>query len=142
MIRKGIGVATVTLHIKTYKNENGETHIDIEQDSTGGWIKGTTERRLLTGEMREHSDPIFGDVKGSSRWIKIDEIEDEFLKSEWLPGTEYLIESNVDSIKNGWSGYQIWGFKEINGERRYARNVVVKKGAERKQARLVYDYKK
>lgn len=35
---------------------------------------------------------------------------------------------------------QIWGFAEINGDRRYVRHVVVRKGDDWKQARLVYDY--
>jgi hypothetical protein len=40
-MRKAIGLATVTLHTKQYE-EDGVTHIDIDQTATGG-IKGTTE---------------------------------------------------------------------------------------------------
>jgi hypothetical protein len=35
---------------------------------------------------------------------------------------------------------QIWGFEMINEERRYVRHVIVRKGDDWKQARLVYDY--
>jgi len=36
----------------------------------------------------------------------------------------------------------LWGFEEVGGERYYARHVVVRKGDDWKQARLVYDYQK
>jgi len=37
-------------------------------------------------------------------------------------------------------GAQIWGFEEVEGKRYYVRHVAVRKGADWKQARLVYDY--
>lgn len=47
----------------------------------------------------------------------------------------------AESIGNGWTADQIWGFEEVNGERRYVRHVVARKGDDWKLARLVYDYK-
>lgn len=44
--RKAIQLATVTLDINQYRDDNGVEHIDIEQTATGG-IKGTTENRTL-----------------------------------------------------------------------------------------------
>ena len=35
---------------------------------------------------------------------------------------------------------QTWGFEVLNGSRYYVRHIVVRKGDDWKQARLVYDY--
>ena len=141
MTRKAIGLATITLHIKQYKGDDDVVHIDIDQTATGG-VKGTTELRHLDFKESEHDDHIFGKVRGKSRFVKISEVEDAHLKSNWLPETENgdAVESNVVSIGNGWEAKQIWGFQEKDGKRLYARNVVVTKGSERKEARLYYDY--
>jgi len=156
MTRKIIGLATLTLHVKQFVAPPSPpadpanppvTHIEIEQTGTGG-MKGTTEKRCLDYTFRDHSDWIFGHVKGQSRFIKTEEIDDEFLKKGWLEGEEEAkgpngethIISHVESYDNGWTATQIWGFKNINGERKYVRNVVVKKGAERVEIQLVYDY--
>lgn len=42
-------MATITLHVKHYKDSEGVEHIDIDQTLTGG-IKGTTENRVLNWE--------------------------------------------------------------------------------------------
>lgn len=141
MTRKAIGLATITLHMKQYTDDEGVVRIDIEQTATGG-IKGTAEKRHLDYKEGEHDDHIFGKVKGKSRFIKISEVEDAFLKSNWLPETENgeAIESNVTSVNNGWEAKQVWGFQDKDGKRMYARNVVVTKGKERREARLYYDY--
>lgn len=39
-------MATITLAVKQYRDDDGVEHIDIEQTATGG-IKGTTENRTL-----------------------------------------------------------------------------------------------
>lgn len=72
------------------------------------------------------------------------EIEDEHLKKGWeLEGEEggkSLFESYVESKDNGWEAKQVWGFQLVDGARRYCRNIVVTKNAEREAIRLVYDY--
>ena len=115
------------------------THIEIEQIATGG-LKGTSEKRCLDGTFREHSDWMFGHVKGRSTWLPAGEVEDEFLKKGWEDGTTEHVQSYVESLDNGWTATQIWGFQVVNGERRYCRNIVVAKGSERVEMRLVYDY--
>ncbi|KAI9755941.1 MAG: hypothetical protein M4579_004072 [Chaenotheca gracillima] len=146
LTRKAIALATITLIVKQYEGDEpgNPTHIDIQQVVTGG-ISGTTELRCLDWEFREHSDSIFGAVKGRSRWTKLEDVEDDFLKNGWLEGEARgdrgLVQSYVESKDNGWIANQIWGFEEIDGKRYYVRHVVVTKGEERKQARLVYDFK-
>lgn len=156
MTRKAVSLATLTLHVKQYvappsppSDPTGApvTHVDIEQTGTGG-IKGTTEKRCADYAFREHTDYLFGHVKGQTKFLTAEEITDEYLKSGWLEGDEekkgpngetHLI-SHVESLDAGWTATQIWGFKIIEGVRRYARNVVIAKGAERVELQLVYDW--
>lgn len=74
-----------------------------------------------------------------------------FLKAEKLKDgktdSKFLDEVHVHSyVKNvdaagGWIAEQIWGFEDVNGERRYTRRIVVWKNGEFRRARVVYDYK-
>lgn len=141
MTRKAIGIATVTLHVKQYKDDAGVVHIDIEQTASGG-IKGTTELRHLDGVTGEHEDQVFGKVRGQASWVKISDVKHPFLAKGWLPETEQgeAIKSDAESVSNGWKAEQIWGFEDIKGERRYVRHVVITKGGKEKTGRLVYDY--
>lgn len=132
----------MTLHIKEHTDEAGTTHIDIEQTATGG-LKGTTENRILDNNWREHSDWLFGSVKGRTQWIASwAEIDDAFLKSNWAEAGEAdeMIFGYVESLDKGWTATQVWGFQMVNGERRHARNVVVAKGSERAEIRMIYDF--
>ncbi|KAM5356198.1 hypothetical protein ACJ41O_002844 [Fusarium nematophilum] len=146
-IRKSVNIATISLEINQYsappKPPNTSTdvftHIDIVQSASG--LTSTQENRCLDETFREHSDWLFGAVTGKSKFITLDEVDDEFLKKGWLvEGDGKFILSYVESKTNGWIATQVWGFEEINGERRYARHVLVTKGSERVTGKLVYDY--
>ncbi|KAK1769982.1 hypothetical protein QBC33DRAFT_307894 [Phialemonium atrogriseum] len=156
LTRKAIGLASITLDIKEYEGvpsppseaAGPATHIEIEQLATAG-VKGTTEKRCVDGEWREHGDWLFGRVRGRSNWIaSAADVEDKFLAGGWLagegeasgPAGEGLLESYVESLDSDWTARQIWGFQTVEGERRYCRNIVVAKGAQRVEIRLVYDY--
>ena len=161
--RKAIALATITLTISEYV-EKDVTHVDIQQVATGG-ISGTTENRTLDWTYRDHKDGIFGSVKGKSRWVKLVDVDDdEFLKTGWDDMEGDHIQSYVESNGNGWTADQVgeilccgaaaicvsrelmfrvgqvWGFEVLDQKRRYVRHVVVRKGDDWKQARLVYDY--
>jgi len=143
--RKAIAWATITLHTKQYTPSDGITHIDIDQTATGG-VKGTTENRLLDWTERSHSDYMFGDLKGKSRWVNLDgEGLDSFLTEGWLeeeagPNGEKHVQSWVLNEANGWTAEQIWGFAIVEGARYHTRRVVVTKGEEVLKIRLVYDW--
>jgi len=148
-IRKAIGMMTVTLITKQYTDEEGKVHIDIRQPGYAG-IEGTTELRTLDSEWRDHEDHIFGLVKGTTKWIKIADIKEDddaesekHLKEGWAQETldGEAIDSYVESVKNGWTARQIWGFGEIGGVRRYIRRVVVKKAGKAQRQVLAYDFK-
>ncbi|KAJ5732511.1 hypothetical protein N7493_003992 [Penicillium malachiteum] len=70
-LRKGLSYATVTLHIHQYTDAEKPLvyHIDVDQVITGG-IKGTSERRVLDFTEREHTDDIFGTVRGLSKMVR------------------------------------------------------------------------
>jgi len=157
--RKLIGNATITLHVQQYVDDNGITHIDIEQSAIG--LKGTTEKRELNWEESSHSDYVFGKLDGRSRWINLDTVsqplpdyevtekEASFLSQGWIeddsenggPNGERHIDSFVRNKDNKWTARQIWGFQIINGERRYVRKAVVKSigGTDEYYLTLVYD---
>ena len=100
------------------------------------------EKRTLDYTWRDHEDKIFGKVKGRSRWVKLEDIDgDDFLKTGFDDMEGEHVQALAESIDNGWTADQVWGFEEVNGERRYVRHVIVKKGEDWKMARLVYDYK-
>jgi len=128
--RTAISYATVTL----YANQGG--------------VPGTTEERILDWTPRDHYDYVFGAVTGKSRRLKVDEIEDKFLRDGWLPDTQEhgvicsWIESDRERSGYSWTSYEVWGFEEIQGERHYTRHIrfTEKPGGKVVYARLVYDY--
>lgn len=156
LTRKAVGMATFTLDVKQFNappaapaDPSGPPacHIEIDQLGTAG-VKGTSEKRCLDNTFREHSDWLFGNVKGQSRWINLEDVDDDFLKAGFLDGDEEKggpngekhIISHVESLDKGWTATQIWGFKTVEGVRKYVRNVVVAKGAERIELQLIYDW--
>ena len=112
MMRKIISMATITLTVSEYIEEGTNlTHIDIQQVATGG-ISGTTERRTLDWEFRDHSDGIFGEVQGKSRWVLLENVDKgtdrEWLTRGWLDesGGEH-VQSYVVSQKASWTAEQV-----------------------------------
>ncbi|KKY21723.1 hypothetical protein UCRPC4_g03490 [Phaeomoniella chlamydospora] len=167
LVRKGISVATITLHVNY--SAGPPVEIKIIQTVTGG-LKGTTEVRTLDFNRREHTDHVFGHVAGRTRYLSpnteiessiltkladgsIDPTDVQFLSGKVLadgkmPTAGFLdedehtwIQSYVENEEAKWTAEQVWGFEEIEGKRMYTRRVVVRKGGkEVKRARLVYDY--
>ncbi|KAJ2892200.1 hypothetical protein MKZ38_010136 [Zalerion maritima] len=170
MLRKAVSMASISLSVKQYTapasapadpsfpQNQKVTHVDIEQVAAG--LSGTTELRCLDNEFRPHEDWLFGKVKGRSSWIATRDIvketgdgwlasgEGEDGKGEWLEGDdeksgpegEKHMLSHVESVDNGWTATQIWGFMMVDGKRMYARKIVAKKGSQRVAIRLVYDF--
>lgn len=147
LVRKGILASTITIEVNQYEaapaapNEDKPDcwHIDIVQSASG--LTSTQENRSIDDTFRPHSDWLFGNIKGHSTWVGVDDIKDEYLKKGWLAeGDKELLLSHVESDDYGWVADQIWGFQEVDGERHYCRNIVITKEAERAEFRFVYDY--
>ena len=116
-------------------------------------MSGTSENRTLDWTERSHSDGIFGDVVGKSRWLKdLGDVDDEWLREGWEtddeegekggPNGERWVESWTKNEGRGWTARQIWGFAKVDEKegRWYVRRVVVRKGEETLRARLVYNF--
>ncbi|KAK0760144.1 hypothetical protein N5P37_007224 [Trichoderma harzianum] len=148
LIRKGISLATITIEVEQYEGPpkppntaaDVVTHIDIKQSASG--LSSTQENRCFDNFPRDHTDWLFGTVTGRSRWVSLDEVTDEFLKKGWeVEGEGQSFITNIaENKEKGWVAEQVWGFQIVDGERRYCRHVVVTKGEERAQIRLVYDF--
>lgn len=108
MTRTAIGLATITLDIKHFKDKEGVEHIDIQQTMTGG-IKGTEEKRTLDSVERGHKDHIFGNVVGKTKRCKVEEVEDEYLKTGWETAMveEGVIDSYVVNKEVDWVAHQV-----------------------------------
>ena len=139
LIRKAIGSASVTLTI----SQPTDNEYSIKQTATAAAIPGTTEQYILDNEWRTNHDPFFGEVKGRSSWISIDEASKMLeLETTWEDGGEgKLILAEGGHKDGGWQAFRIWGFKDIEGQKRYTQAVHVwnTKGEELK-GDMVYDY--
>ncbi|KAL8898834.1 MAG: hypothetical protein Q9207_006502 [Kuettlingeria erythrocarpa] len=103
-LRRAIALATVTLTVKEYIAD-GLTHIDIEQVATGGIT--STENRTLDWALRDHTDKIFGAVRGKSRWVKLADVDDDkFLKEGFDDMEGEHVQSWVESKDGGWTANQ------------------------------------
>ena len=106
-MRRIISLATVTLTVTEYEGEDGFTHIDIDQVASPGGIT-STEKRTLDWEWHDHSDRIFGNVKGRSRWIKLKDIDDDdFLKKGYETLEGEFVQGYVESKDSGWTANQV-----------------------------------
>ncbi|KAF5849863.1 hypothetical protein GGP41_005297 [Bipolaris sorokiniana] len=159
LTRKAIGVATLTqyLHQSPVDGSDGvpTTHIKIDQVLTGG-IKSSPENRTLDWTYREHTDFIFGVIKGRSRYSTLQKFQQEstetgatdedirYMTEGWLKETQEgeIIESFMSNAANKWISWNVWGFAESGGERKLIKKFTVRNidtGAV-VRVKMVYDY--
>ncbi|KAI4203207.1 MAG: hypothetical protein LQ350_002083 [Teloschistes chrysophthalmus] len=107
-MRRLISLATVTLTITQYtSSDDNSTHIDIHQIASPGNIS-SDENRILDWTYRDHSDKVFGEVKGKSRWAKLKEVDDhEFLKEGYDDLEGEHVQGYVESKSGGWTVDQL-----------------------------------
>lgn len=68
----------------------------------------TTEKRTLDWTYREHSDRIFGAVKGRSRWIRLADVDDDvFLKTGFDDAEGEHVQAWAESEGGGWTADQV-----------------------------------
>lgn len=137
-------------------------HIDITSVASG--LSTTQENRTADWTDRDHSDRIFGNVKGRSRLFTVSEEKQfepvesyhssdlEFLQGKHLKdgttNSNFLESESLQSyVKNkdegyGWTAEQVWNFETIDGKRYYTRRIVARDstGEKSERVRLVYDY--
>ena len=98
--------------MKHYKDDSGVEHIDIKQTLSGGF-GGTDEERTLDWTNREKNDRVFGDVIAKSRRVKLDEIDNEFLKNGFTDDVaehgaiQSYVESDTPKSVTSWIADQV-----------------------------------
>ncbi|KAL8841762.1 MAG: hypothetical protein Q9170_000795 [Blastenia crenularia] len=139
LIRKAISTASVTLSIsQPHANE-----YRIDQTATAASIPGTTEQYILDGEWRTNHDAFFGKVKGRSLWISLEEAKAKGEGSGWDEGCDdgNLVLAEGGSSDGKWEAWRIWGFEEIEGERRFVQRIRVwNQEGEEVRGKMVYDF--
>lgn len=116
--RKAIALATLTIVATHFKDDSGVEHIDINQSLSGG-VGASTERRTMDWAERKHEDGVFGAVIGRSRRLKVEDIEDEFLKKDWLPDViehgvvNSIAISDTEKSHTTWIAEQVGRFEPV-----------------------------
>ena len=146
-------MATITMRVVESTDDNGTTHIRVEQMATGG-IKGETEIRKLDWSAVPHISGVFGETSNRSRWTGVGSraesggggplhpwLTEGWLKEDTSGDSNDQIQNWVMNEKNGWTAEQIWGFAMLEGKRYQVRKFLVKRGEQEVKARMVYDWK-
>ncbi|KAJ3520864.1 hypothetical protein NM688_g9099 [Phlebia brevispora] len=141
MTRKALGMTTLTVTL-THTKDGDVEKVVTEQVLSGG-VGASTEERILDWEARPYENKLFNKTTGKSKRVKLDEIEEEYLKGGWAPAAQEhgVISIWAEGVEVEWVTNAMWGLEEVNGEVRYVRRVhfTGPKG-EKVQARIVFDY--
>jgi hypothetical protein len=126
---------------ETHSDEEEVSSIEVRQTVSPGNFDSVFTY-ILDWEAREATVPIFGHIIVRARYIPLSDIQDKALQGrlEITGGAKMAIEEIVKSPKGGWETRAVWGFEEIDGQRRYTRNCVTEKEEEKLSVRFVYDY--
>ncbi|KAJ3793525.1 hypothetical protein GGU11DRAFT_850258 [Lentinula aff. detonsa] len=140
--RKAMGAATLTVTVKHNKNDSGEECLSLEQ-TIAGFDLGEPEVKVLNWVEQTRDTKLIGTVVTKAKRVKVDEVENAYLKEEW----------SADTLENGcilvhvapagtesWSAEQTWGIGEVNGERRHVRRIAFAGPNKKLEHRFVYDY--
>ena len=140
LLRQAISAASVTLTI----SQPQPNEYQIKQTATSASIPGTTEQYVLDYKWRQNHDAFFGDVRGRSRWITVEEAVREYadVKGDWEEERDgRLILAEGGKPDQSWTARRIWGFEEVGGERRYTQRAKVgNKSGEEVTVMMVYDF--
>ncbi|EGP88092.1 unnamed protein product [Zymoseptoria tritici ST99CH_1A5] len=135
LVQQAANYSSVSVNLKQYTDDQGVVHVDQEQVSS---VNTQHEPRILDNQMHERDIQYWGKVKGRSQFAKVADLQDAYLKEGW-EGDE-ILESFAESLENGWTADQVWGFAEVEGVRRHVRRILSKKGKDELRIRLVYDW--
>ena len=139
LLTKAISSASVSLSI----SQPNSNEYKIRQSATAAAIPGTTEQYILDNEWRTNSDPFFGKVKGRAKWLSLEEAQElEDVEGGWEDCDDgKVIFAEGGSEDGKWSAFRVWGFREVEGVRRWVQGVKVwnDKG-EKVVGHMVYDF--
>lgn len=141
MKRKILSMVSINLDIKQSLHD-GISHVEIGQRA--GSIKGDLDRRVLDQTEQHKKDELFGEVKSRSRWIRLTEVQDDFLSQGWPQDDNKSADAEtfVQTIVHGkdWVATEILGLGEMEGKRKLIRRIVIRKGDDQKSIVLIYDF--
>lgn len=153
-MRKVASWATITYKNTHIKDGNGCTVLTVAKSATGG-IPGETQVHTLDGVEHVYESILFGTRRVETRWLDLrskDPISgvvrredlDPYLSQDLLdqeagdsPGH---IWAAVTNERSGMRGEQVWGFELIAGKRYHVNRMVLRKGEERVDLRIVFDW--
>lgn len=145
---QALAVISVTETCTQYVDEKEITHIDITPTVTGGF-KGNNSARLVDGVERTTHTDEFGDVRESTRWSDLSDIDvdDDFLRTGWVyadaergVGERHLVlDASMDKGNCVLKG--VWGFVDVGGKRYHARKTTCVKGGKTARCCAVYSWK-
>ncbi|KAK5112516.1 hypothetical protein LTR62_004273 [Meristemomyces frigidus] len=136
IIRQAVAYSTITVTLKQYTDDSANVHLDQMQRSTGGITN--EEARVLDGVEVGTENRIWGKVRGRNRFIKVADLDDEFLKADW--DGEEVVEATNESVTDTWTALQIMGYATVEGKRRQVRRIVGRKGDRVIRVRQLYDW--
>lgn len=102
-------MSRIALHTFQQVDSSGVTKITIHNMASGG-IKGTTETRVVDGDSREHTDYIWGHVKGLCRFMPTgDTTTDDKLSGDWSEETREgeCIVDETSAVDGSWSSVMV-----------------------------------
>ena len=102
-------MSRIALHTFQQVDSSGVTTITIHNMASGG-IKGTTETRVVDGDSREHTDYIWGHVKGLCRFMPTgDTTTDDKLSGDWSEETREgeCIVDETSAVDGSWSSVMV-----------------------------------
>ncbi|KAK4985521.1 hypothetical protein LTR50_005929 [Elasticomyces elasticus] len=141
MVRQVVQYSSITVTLKQFADPKGKVHLEQQQTTTGGMR--TTKDRIVDGEWSQKDNKIWGPVRTRTRFVKLRDIDDDFLKAGWtqdcLEGE--VIETMDESLSDTWTARQVYGLAEVNGEKKQVRKIVAKKGDQVERIRMVYNWK-
>jgi hypothetical protein len=113
-----------------------------------GKSRYTTFKDLLAEPERDSERAIGNGWKGKGKDGDKGRVQEdaEWLAKDWLPESAdgEIVESYVENPKIGWTGWQVWGFADVEVEgvrkRWHTRRFVVRKGEETIRVVLRYDW--
>lgn len=138
LIRMVIARTTLTVAMKQWE-EDGVTHLEF-QNAIASSLPGSTENFTLNWEPTEFYDHYFGNVRDRARWVKVDDLEEDFLRNGWEEGTAEVIHLFTDHLDVDVTTSQVCGFEFIDGLRRHTRRMVVKRADVTTNLRVVFDH--
>ena len=140
ILRKAItSVPIATIIHERVNPGTGLTELDVESKPKAG-LPGETSSYVLNGEPKEYKHSIYGKVRESIQWRKLEELDSDYLRQGFESGTTEVILSTMEHLENGTTTDIAYGFEVIDGVRYHTRRIFGKKGDEAILNRVVYDW--